>query len=148
MKVVLDTNILIEGLKDDYSYEKRIIDEVRKGNLIAYANHSSYRENRLITRQLINSVSYKKELEDFFKLIHFTSGRLRLDIVADHEDNKILASAVEAGAEYLVTSDKDLLTIGSYQGVQIVSPARFWQTYMEEDGGAWAEWTKFIMGQK
>ena len=46
--------------------------------------------------------------------------------VATHpEDDLILATAVASGAHYLVTGDRKLRTIQSYQGVTIVSPREF-----------------------
>ena len=46
--------------------------------------------------------------------------------VATHsEDDLVLATVVSAGAEYLVTGDKQLQRLISYQGVDIVTPAMF-----------------------
>jgi uncharacterized protein len=46
--------------------------------------------------------------------------------VASHsEDDLILATAVSANADYLVTGDKQLLAIGYYEGTTIVSPREF-----------------------
>ena len=46
--------------------------------------------------------------------------------VATHpEDDLILATAVSAQADYLVTGDNKLQAVGSYQGVMIVSPRQF-----------------------
>lgn len=43
----------------------------------------------------------------------------------DPDDDKIVACAVAAGAEYLVTRDDDLLSLGSYGGIAIVAPEDF-----------------------
>lgn len=46
--------------------------------------------------------------------------------VATHpEDDLVLATAVSAGVDYLVTGDKQLQRIGRYEGVVIVSPRDF-----------------------
>lgn len=46
--------------------------------------------------------------------------------VATHpEDDLILATAVSAQANYLVTGDQQLQRLRTYQGVQIVSPREF-----------------------
>ena len=41
------------------------------------------------------------------------------------EDDLILATTVSAGADYLVTGDRQLQALGSFQGVTIVSPRGF-----------------------
>jgi uncharacterized protein len=46
-------------------------------------------------------------------------------IVRDPDDDKIIACAVAAGADYLVTRDKDLLTLLDYEGIVIISPEAF-----------------------
>lgn len=46
--------------------------------------------------------------------------------VASHpEDDVVLAIAVSAAADYLVTGDRQLQRLSSYQGVKIVSPRDF-----------------------
>jgi putative PIN family toxin of toxin-antitoxin system len=53
--------------------------------------------------------------------------------VATHpEDDQVLAAAVSANVDYLVTGDRQLLALGNYRGVHIVSPRRF-LTLLEQD---------------
>jgi len=55
-----------------------------------------------------------------------TPGRLAVDVVTrDPSDNMFLACAVEGRADYVVSGDDDLLTLGSYQGIPIVTAAEF-----------------------
>ena len=144
MKIVIDTNVLINGFKDDYSYEKKIIDAVISGEIEAYANKQTLQENRLISSQLIDNDDYKKDLNDLFAQINWVVNRRQINIVRDPEDNKILESAVEAGAEYLITSDNDLLRLEKYQNVQIINPGQFWAKYKDEGMDLWKQWTSFI----
>ena len=49
-----------------------------------------------------------------------------LNIVKDDPpDNRILECAVEAGSDYIVTWDKDLIRIKEYGGIKIVTPVQF-----------------------
>ena len=51
---------------------------------------------------------------------------VRVQRVAAHpEDDLILATALSANADFLVTGDEQLQRLGSYQGVQIVGPRAF-----------------------
>jgi predicted nucleic acid-binding protein len=43
----------------------------------------------------------------------------------DESDNRYLECAETGVAQYIVTGDKHLLELGSYQGVLIVTPAMF-----------------------
>lgn len=148
MKIVLDTNVLINGFKDEYSYEKKIIDAVVAGEIEAYANRQTLQENKLISSQLIESDEYRKELDNLFAQINWVVNRRQIQIVGDPEDNKILESAVEAKADYLITSDNILLSIGKHQNVNIVSPAQFWVKYKDEGMDLWKQWTNYITKHK
>ena len=46
-------------------------------------------------------------------------------IVRDPNDDVIVAAAVKAKADYLVTRDKDLLSLGGYQGIRMITPEAF-----------------------
>jgi putative PIN family toxin of toxin-antitoxin system len=144
MNIVLDTNVLINGFKDEYSYEKKIIDAVISGEIEAYANRQTLQENRLISSQLIDNEEYRNQLNDFFARLNWVVNRRQIKIVSDPEDNKILESAVEAKADFLVTSDNALLNIGQYQNVKIVNPSQFWANYKDEGMDLWKQWTNFI----
>lgn len=49
----------------------------------------------------------------------------RLTVLADEPDNRILECAMEAGAQLIVTGDRHLLDLHSYEGVNIVTLAGF-----------------------
>jgi uncharacterized protein len=54
----------------------------------------------------------------------------RLDQI-DPDDNKFLAAAFEAKADYLVSVDNHLLSLKYYHGTQIVTPALFLRSLQE-----------------
>jgi putative PIN family toxin of toxin-antitoxin system len=98
--------------------------------------------------QLVTSAHILDELDDAFRKPYF---RQRLSLaqiarvrrlfradarivpitaqvvgVATHPpDDLVLATALSAGAGYVVTGDKELQRLGSYQGVVILSPRAF-----------------------
>ena len=144
MKVVLDTNVLIDGFRDAYSYEKRIIDEIIAGRLEAYANKQTIQENHLILKKLISSPEYEQELARFFDVVTQVINRRQIRVVSDPEDNKILESAVEAKADYLITRDQALLELDKFQGINIIDPVGFWARYKDEGEDLWRQWTNYI----
>jgi predicted nucleic acid-binding protein len=46
-------------------------------------------------------------------------------VATHHEDDFVLATAVSAVADYLVTGDKQLQRLGTYENVTIISPRAF-----------------------
>ena len=52
-------------------------------------------------------------------------------IERDPKDDMIVACAVAASADYIVSRDRHLLDLGSYQDIRIVAPESFMQTLRE-----------------
>lgn len=46
-------------------------------------------------------------------------------VCRDPDDDAVLAAALAGGAEAIVTGDADLLTLGIYSGIEIISPRQF-----------------------
>jgi predicted nucleic acid-binding protein len=46
-------------------------------------------------------------------------------VCRDPDDDHVLAAALAARAEVIVTGDADLLVLGAYQGIQILSVRAF-----------------------
>ena len=42
----------------------------------------------------------------------------------DPDDDSVIAAAVAAQAAWIVTGDQDLLVLGSYEGIAIITPAQ------------------------
>ncbi|OGE73753.1 MAG: putative toxin-antitoxin system toxin component, PIN family [Candidatus Doudnabacteria bacterium RIFCSPLOWO2_02_FULL_42_9] len=141
MKVVIDTNALIDASEDFYHYANRILDLVIAGRIEAYANKATLRENKFLADKKILDEGFQKKLEYFFELVRPIENSVHLNIVEDREDNKILESAVASEADFLVTSDKHLLKVEKFKGVKIVTPARFWSIW-EDEGEGWTKWLR------
>ena len=54
-----------------------------------------------------------------------TPGDLLLSVVDDPSDNRYLECAVEGHATHLVSGDRDLLRLGRFEGIVIVTPQAF-----------------------
>lgn len=50
-------------------------------------------------------------------------------ISGDREDDTIIIAAVEGGADCIISGDKHLKALGSYQGIPILSPVEFVTQY-------------------
>jgi len=48
----------------------------------------------------------------------------KVEAVRDHDDDKILECTVEAGAEVVVSFDKDLLDMKEYNAIKIIHPSQ------------------------
>ena len=160
MKVVIDTNILINASADESSYAFRIIKEVIEGRLEAFATHQMMGENRQMLRKLVRDREYREILEEFFRRLQIVNPSRPLSadtlpssgegrIVSDPEDVKLFESAKAAQADYIISEDREVLSVGDYEGTEVITPQDFWTKYQGEkdDGSAWQDWGKMILGQ-
>ena len=53
--------------------------------------------------------------------------RLNENVCRDRDDDNVLAAALEAKADCIVTGDKDLLILKNFRGIKIISPSDFWE---------------------
>ena len=52
-------------------------------------------------------------------------GSITVEASRDADDNRVLETAILGGAAVIVTGDKNLLDLGSYEGVAIMRPAEW-----------------------
>lgn len=144
MKIILDTNVLVNGVRDEYSHTFRIIQKCIDGQLSPIMSSRILREYEQKANELITDDEYFDMLDDFYDSAEevWTTSRIRAS--EDRQDNKFIEAAVDGGAEYIISSDADLLDVGEYNGVRMVSPAEFWNIYMENDEEEASEWTAMV----
>lgn len=137
IRAVIDTNVLVSGLfgiKDSPS--SQILSAIRTQKIILVTSPVIVEEiEEVINRGKIVKLTKmsKDERADFMdKLIErsdVTAGKQLLQLVGrDVKDDKFLACALEAKADYIVTGDKDLLVLKEYEGITIVTPREFLET--------------------
>ena len=76
----------------------------------------------------------ERELDDADRDIGVIATVMEPDFrLADEPDNRILECAVASGASAIVTGDKELLALGSYEGIGIMTVAGLLYTFPEFD---------------
>ncbi len=53
-------------------------------------------------------------------------------VVEDESDNRVLEAAITGSVDYIVSGDGHLLTLGSFQGIPVLTPAEFVETVLPE----------------
>ena len=128
MRAVFDTNVLLAAFLTEGVCEK-LLTRARKNHFDLITCPFILREFERILLKKFSAT--KQEKETALALIAEAS----LDMVdpsetpsgacRDRDDDNVLACAMEAAAEYLVTGDKDLLHMKTFKGIRIVTPREF-----------------------
>ncbi len=64
----------------------------------------------------------------FLKVAEMIETGETIAVCRDPKDDKLLELAVSGNADFLVTSDKDLLVLNPFRGVEIITPREFLDT--------------------
>jgi putative PIN family toxin of toxin-antitoxin system len=130
MKAVLDTNVLVSALLFPGGAPDRVFRAALRGHYDLVVSPFIIRE---LARVLEEKFGYTpEEAEAVAKFIESSASEIVEpsevpEIIASNKaDNEILACALEAGADYLVTGDlKHIYPLKNVGRVKIVSPAEF-----------------------
>jgi putative PIN family toxin of toxin-antitoxin system len=134
MKIVFDTNVLISTFVFK-GFSKEVFEycfsyhQLYTSPWILNEFQEKMREKLKVPEDKISVVI--ELIKEGFKIINPTGAPPR--ICRDEDDNNILLLAKFIKAEYIVTGDKDLLSLIEYEGTQIESPRGFWEKTIKEE---------------
>lgn len=130
MRVVLDTNVVISGLISERGHPGRLLEAVRHGHLVLITAPVQIREivDVLSRPKIANRLTEgaNEELSQLFSDIAevYTDPLPVVTASSDPDDNFILAIAVGAQADLVVSGDKKhMVGLNDIEGIPIVSPA-------------------------
>lgn len=133
MRVVLDANQFVSAVLVPVGRPAQILQAWRAGHFELVLSPAILAEVRrvLLYPRLQRKHGWSEaQIDDFLAGITaaatLTPGMLSIQAVPDDPtDDKYIACALEAGASYVVSGDRHLTQLQSYQGVEIVTPAFF-----------------------
>lgn len=144
MRVVLDTNVIVSGLAAYDSSElppARIMRAWVNGVFTAITSDPLRAE----VEHTLDKPYFLTNVRDALRRAVASAasadgGTIALTFsvsgVATHpEDDLVLATAASARADYLVTGDRQLFRLGTFEGVAIVSPTEFARLLDDQTAG-------------
>lgn len=124
-RVVIDTNVFISAILKSGNPEK-IISLWRQGNIHLLLSPFLATEILTVLHRLEIGSTYIQQLT--YRLKHHTIQILPsspITLCRDPKDNEILSLAVDGTADYIITGDADLLTLGKIEKIIIMKPKDF-----------------------
>ena len=127
MQIVIDTNVIASAIFFGGN-PKKVIDYVMNGSIDAFVSKN-------ILEEYIDTVNYLKckfpRKHPVIPLVHIESKcklidvKSKFDVCRDPDDNKFLECAYDANCYYIVSGDKDLLSIEYFKGINILTVSEF-----------------------
>lgn len=140
MKVLLDTNIWISGLLWGGN-PKKVIQLAALEKITVYTSLSLFQEleqtlgyPKLQLRLQKLEITANYLLSEVRRMTQFCEPILLADIpeLRDAKDKKILEAALSVPVEVIVSGDEDLLVLGEFQQIPILTASGFWERYGAE----------------
>ncbi len=134
-KVVIDTNVIVSTLIQrsypfliitklftENQFQLCVSDELLKEyyEVLARPKFSRFQDF------FVRAESILVDIETMSKKY---SPSIKLDILSDIDDNKILELADECKADFIITGNTTDFTISSYKQTKIVTPKEYWEKY-------------------
>lgn len=131
MRVVFDTNIFVSALVFPGGRAETALQRILEGQDELLLSPAILDE---VLRVLADKFSRdKEELSRITVLLGDLAVVVRpkrtIHVLADEPDNRILECAVSGSADRIVTGDKRILALGSFQGITVVAL----RTYLEDE---------------
>lgn len=131
--IVLDTNVLLSGTAYPKSVPGKIVSAWRSGSLEVKLSQYILDELQRVLPRLNHRLGWSSsEIREFVDSLAFLAdlvdpAQINEPLLRDEADQPVLGTFLAANANYLVTGDKDLLSLSDRY--PIITPAEFWQLH-------------------
>jgi putative PIN family toxin of toxin-antitoxin system len=133
-RIVIDTSTLIGAVLRPQSKPRQALILVAKGFELCVSRQTLHELEEVLNRPKFDRYAPLQTRLDFLALVtqgsrlwevDAESEQMALGACRDDRDNKFLALGLACKAVAIVSSDADLLTLGTWKGIRITTPADF-----------------------
>jgi len=144
LKVVLDTNVIISGVITDHGAPFNILRRWRNGEFVIVVSEPILQEidkvfhyPKIMKKRRLTEQDIRDAMDRLRKYSINTPSNINLEAIPeDPADDKFIIAAIEAEADYIISGDRHLKKIGSYEGIRIFSPDEFLEILDAEDNNS------------
>lgn len=126
MKVLFDTNVLISAFATDGLCSRLVRRALLRHSVCTSEFVLAELEKRLVGKIGLSAAESAFTIRILRRRCVVThEQKLPTPVCRDSDDDHVLAAAAAAAVDFIVTGDKDLLTLRAYEGIPILSPSDF-----------------------
>lgn len=127
MRAVFDTNIFVSAFAFPGGRAEEAVIKAARGDVALVVSKPIVRETLdVLSRKFDRSAEELARVAIFLtELGELVTPRTKLKVLDDESDNRILECAVAGGADVIVTGDRAMLDLGSYEGIRMMTLREF-----------------------
>ena len=128
MRVFLDTNVLIAAFVSHGACKELFEHCITTHNVFISPFILKEFEDKLTGKLKFPGKIVCDAIRYLKSTLHVVNAELlEVSVCRDPDDDAILAGAIAANVNCIITGDEDLLVLESYEGIAIIKPKDFWQ---------------------
>jgi putative PIN family toxin of toxin-antitoxin system len=135
MRVIIDTKVLISRLLLAQSVPARVVDRTLKDLEVVVSEATIGELADVLAREKWDRHVTIEDRQEFIRrwlqICTLVPVLSEIDDCWDAADNQFLALALDAGANVIITGDKDLLDLHPWREIRFLTPAAFLEQYPE-----------------
>lgn len=131
MNIVIDTNVVISAMffgGKPYA----LLQSVIKNDFTAFISKEIVAEYTEVMERLAEKYPNRPKqfpLESFISACKYIVPLRKISVCRDADDNKFLECASEAKCFYVVSGDDDLLSVGKFEDIEIITVTEFFNRF-------------------
>ncbi len=135
MRVFLDTNVLVSAFATRGLCEDVFREVITFHELVVSRTILTELEKVLQQKLRVPAAMSREILEFLLSNARVAQDAALLSLsISDEADIRIVSEAVSAGADVLVTGDKEVAALGRVEGLRVLSPRQFWEHVRADTG--------------
>ena len=128
VKCVVDTNVLISAALTK-GVPFRIVEHLIKNNALIFSKETISELSSRITQPKFDKYVSADDREAYVNNLILSADLVIIDNLIqgcrDSDDDKFLETAVKGDAHFIISGDQDLITMGQFEGIDIVTVKDF-----------------------
>ena len=132
LTAVIDSTVLVSAFLTEGGVSAELLRYAREGVFLVFLSDDilTETEHTLAYPRIRERYIYTDDdVADFLNRLRIAANLVdeipHLTVVRDPNDDMVIATAVRAQTAYIVTRDKDLLSLQQYEGITILTPEAF-----------------------
>ena len=132
LTAVIDSTVLVSAFLTEGGVSAELLRYAREGVFLVFLSDDilTETEHTLAYPRIRERYIYTDDdVADFLNRLQIAANLVdeipHLTVVRDPNDDMVIATAVRAQTAYIVTRDKDLLSLQQYEGITILTPEAF-----------------------